>query len=218
MPLKPASRLNEPTAKDCLWFNELTKKASDFFTEPSFYSDQFTFQDGKAIYPPDPERITHQKAKLIRKHGRPHPSIWINRVDLFAIHLEGDGWERLYTANLAGIDRAGHLTAQEMTRERTPEGATVEGQTYWELAAVLASDLLTQHDADIALVSPFLHHLGTGDLTPLNPLGSGEPLFTREKKKPPLGYHERQFMHRQSRLQEHDRLLVSLDKYGFIVE
>ena len=210
-----------PTTSDRIWFNSVISAAPDFFAEPTMHSEWYKLRKGKAIYPVDPERLTHQKATLIRKYGKPHKSIWINRVDLFLITLEGDWGERMFTCNLAGINRRSHLAAQKLTKERTPDGATVEGQTYWELVGVLVADLVITLDADIAFCSPLLHQLATGELEPLTPLTADDPLFTREnvyqKTTKAMGDGDRRWMHKQSRLKEHESIVdLHLDKYGFI--
>jgi hypothetical protein len=218
MKSKAPTRLNPPTMADRLWFNGSILKSPDCFQEPTLYSEYYKLKGGKAIYPIEPERISHQKAELIRKYGKPHHSIWLNRIDLFVLSIEGDDWERVFTCNLAGIDRAAHLRAQAITSERMPKDATVDGQVYWELVSVLASDTLHCTGGEVVFVSPLLHHLATGELEPLTPLRDGEPIFDRHNA-PGLFMKEgdRRWMREQARFQEHNTLKnLHLDRYGFI--
>lgn len=224
MPTKLPARLNEPLQADRIWFNQAMQFDKGFFSEPAYNPDYFTFEKSRIIYPVEPERLTWQRAKLIRNQGNPHPSLWISRIDLFLITLEGDGWEKIYSANLAGMERQAYLRALDAMKNMTPEGATPDGQTYWRLIEELTADLLISTDADRAFVSPLLHHLQTGELSPLDPLEDsreqGKALFEKGFTSRKFGMTEgdRQFMREQSRLQEHNGIDLYLNWHGFVFE
>lgn len=220
MKTKVSSRLREPTIIERTWFNEaLALYGSDFFSDPAYYPDEFDFLKGGVVaYPPLPERLSHGKARMIEKYGKPHRNLWVNRVDIFLISLEGKDWEKCFSINLAGIDRASHLRAQAMVGENLPEGATADGQTYWKLAYEITVDLILSHVAIAGFISPFRHHLATGNLEPCEPLAP--QMFTLDKlqeRGQKFTPRDREWMQAQSRLQEHDRVVgIHLDGFGFI--
>lgn len=222
--MKKLNRLPEPVQIDRQWYQLATESRSGIFTEPSFYSEEFDFSRGKIIYPTDGASLSHQRAKLIKKNGKPHKSLWVRRLDLFLLTTEGKT-ERNFVINLAGLDRSAIITAQSIVAEDLPDGATIEGQTCWQQVYEIACDLLYTEDADTVFVSQFLEHLATGELEICAPIEGSEPLFTKERlqlsirtrKWKPLTTAQRQFFRQAAMLEEvEDLRTLHLTQYGFI--
>ena len=215
----PKTRLAEPLQGDRLWFNKkISDHGKDLFSDPHYHPDLFDFRGSKIIYPAYPERLSHAGCKLIKKQGNPHPDIWINRVDLFFISIElPDGEERCYSMNLAALSRARQLKMEELVAQDLPEGATVQGQTYWRCTRELVLDLIAEQGAVQAFVSPFLHHLATGTLEPNDPLVPDQ--FTPDKVKFVQSSCQRKIMRDEVLFTEHQSLAkLRLNGYGVIEE
>lgn len=220
-------RLRQPNQQERIWLREtLIAHGDDLFSAPEFHLDQYQLNKRRKIYPPDNCSLNHHRVALIKKLGKPDPSIWARRLDLFLISVElPDGDEKIYTLNLAGLGRDFMLRAQSAIAETLPEGATVEGQTIWTIAYEVACQLLYLHDAEFVWVSQFLQNLVTDELDIETPIRANEPLFTKEnmqaglaeKKWHPFTPLQWRALKREVLLKEHDSAIdLNLNPYGFL--
>lgn len=218
-------RLRQPTATEKKWYNEVLKThGPDFFSLPGYYADHYQYSHGRAVYPPEGASLSHGRTQMIQRYGKPHSSVWVRRLDLFFISVEMPDEEKIFTINLANVDRKMVIAAERAIAKELPEGATPEGQACWLMAYEIACDLLYTLNADMVWVSQFLQRLVNNDLELEEPIRANKPLFTREnmleglrlKKWHPFSSAERKFYRKQVLFTEHRRFTeITLNQHGF---